>query len=84
MLSLLCLLVLPFCDWRPVVVASMSSWVPASHKRGSSFFIVLQSHGEGGSAAGGVPRMWRGRGGVVAALHVVLLTVAPGQARGAS
>ena len=45
----------------------MASGAPASDKRGSSFF-VLQSHGGGG----GAPRVWRGRGGVVAASHVVL------------
>ena len=36
------------------------------------------------ATTGGAPRVWRGGGGVVAALHVVLLTVAPGRARGAS
>ena len=45
----------------------MASGVPASDKRGSSFF-VLQSQGEGGFslATGGAPRVGRGRGGVVA------------------
>ena len=49
----------------------MASGVPASDKRGSRFF-VLQSHGEGGLATGGAPRVWRGGGVVVAASHVVL------------
>ena len=50
----------------------MASGVPASDKRGSSFF-VLQSQGEGVLATtGGAPRVWRGGGGVVAASHVVL------------
>ena len=45
----------------------MASGVPASDKRGSSFF-VLQSHGEGVLATtGGAPRVWRGGGDGVAA-----------------
>ena len=51
----------------------MASGVPASDKRGSSFF-VLQSHGEGGSRSRDGRRTARVAqcGGVVAALHVVL------------
>ena len=59
----------------------MASGVPASDKRGSSFF-VLQSHGEGVSRDDGrrtarVARRRRRRRGIM------LLTVAPGRARGA-
>ena len=50
----------------------MASGVPASDKRGSSFF-VLQSHGEGVSRDDGRRTARVAQcGGVVAALHVVL------------
>ena len=63
----------------------MASGAPASDKRCSSFF-VLQSHGGGGfSSRRAAHRAW---GAVAAASSrhrtLCFLTVAPGQARGAS